>query len=96
MADVQITCVTKPDRNSTHDQITHVGGPGGGGWKWPAEDVVASIDRPAGPTGRRLPARAWVDDFIEQVAAFPMGAPTTTWMRLPNCSCAGTRGGVAR
>ena len=26
------------------------------------------------PTGRRLPARAWVDDFIEQLAAFPMGA----------------------
>ena len=44
MADVQITCVTKPDRNSTHDRITHVGGPGGGGWKWPAEDVVASIE----------------------------------------------------
>ena len=32
------------------------------------------LPRPTGPTGRRLPARAWVDDFIEQVAAFPMGA----------------------
>ena len=41
MADVQITCVTKPDRNSTHDRITHVGG---GGWQWSAEDVVTSIE----------------------------------------------------
>ena len=32
------------------------------------------LPRPTGPTGRRPPARAWVDDFIEQVAAFPMGA----------------------
>ena len=32
------------------------------------------LPRPTGPNGRRLPARAWVDDFIEQVAAFPMGA----------------------
>ena len=32
------------------------------------------LPRPTGPTGRRLPARAWVDDFIEQLAAFPMGA----------------------
>ena len=32
------------------------------------------LPRPTGPAGRRLPARAWVDDFIEQLAAFPMGA----------------------
>ena len=44
MADVQITCVTKPDRNSAEDRITHVGGIGGGGWKWTAERVVASIE----------------------------------------------------
>ena len=41
MPDVEITCVTKPDRNSTQDRITHVGG---SGWKWSAEDVVASIE----------------------------------------------------
>ena len=44
LVDVQITCVTKPDRNSDHDRITHVGGPAGGRWKWPAENVVASIE----------------------------------------------------
>ena len=31
------------------------------------------LPRPTGPAGRRLPARAWVDDFIEQLAAFPLG-----------------------
>ena len=41
MPDVQITCVTKPDRNSAQDRITHVDG---SGWKWPAEDVVTSIE----------------------------------------------------
>ena len=41
MADVQISCVTKPDRNSTEDLITHVGGPG---WKWSTEAVVANIE----------------------------------------------------
>ena len=41
MADVRITCVTKPDRNSTEDRITHVGG---SGWKWSTEAVVASIE----------------------------------------------------
>ena len=41
MPDVQITCVTKPDRNSNHDRITHVGRPGG---KWSAETVVAKIE----------------------------------------------------
>ena len=41
MVDVQITCVTKPDRNSTEDRITHVGGPG---WKWSTEAVVANIE----------------------------------------------------
>ena len=44
MADVRITCVTKPDRNSTEDRITHVGGTGGNGWKWTTEAVVASIE----------------------------------------------------
>lgn len=44
MADVQITCVSKPDRNSPHERIIHVGGPGGGGWKWTTEQVVASIE----------------------------------------------------
>ena len=31
------------------------------------------LPRPTAPNGRRVPARAWVDDFIEQLAVFPKG-----------------------
>jgi predicted phage terminase large subunit-like protein len=31
------------------------------------------LPRPTTPQGVRLPERAWVDDFIEQLAAFPRG-----------------------
>jgi hypothetical protein len=41
MADVQVTCITKPDRYSEHEHITHVGG---AGWKWTRERVIQSID----------------------------------------------------
>lgn len=41
MADAQITCITKPNRESPYEHITHVGG---SGWKWPREQVIASID----------------------------------------------------
>ncbi len=43
MADVQVTCITKPHPQSPHEHITHVGNPKDG-WKWPREQVIASID----------------------------------------------------
>jgi len=43
MADCQITCITKPDPQSSHEHITHVGNPGAG-WKWTREAVIQSID----------------------------------------------------
>jgi len=43
MADAQVTCITKPHPQSAHEHITHVGNPGAG-WKWPAEQVIASIE----------------------------------------------------
>lgn len=41
MADAQVTCITKPDRNSKHEAITHLGGQG---WKWTRQQVIASIE----------------------------------------------------
>jgi hypothetical protein len=41
MADAQVTCITKPNRNSTHEAITHLGG---ANWRWTAQDVIASIE----------------------------------------------------
>jgi len=43
MADVQITCIDKPHPQSPHEHITHVGNPVAH-WKWPREQVIASID----------------------------------------------------
>lgn len=41
MADARVTCITKPDRFSSHEHITHVGGRD---WKWTREKVIESID----------------------------------------------------
>ena len=41
MADVQVTCINKPDRSNTHEAITHLGGPN---WRWARADVIASIE----------------------------------------------------
>ena len=43
MADVQVTCITKPNPQSPHEHITHLGNPSAG-WKWTREQVIASID----------------------------------------------------
>jgi hypothetical protein len=41
MPDVQVTCITKPDPQSPHEHITHLGG---AGWKWTREAVIQSIE----------------------------------------------------
>jgi hypothetical protein len=43
MADVQVTCITKPHPQSPHEHITELGNPRAG-WKWSREQVIASID----------------------------------------------------
>jgi hypothetical protein len=43
MADVQVTCITKPHPQSAHEHITHLGNPAAG-WKWSRDQVIASID----------------------------------------------------
>lgn len=48
MADYKIDCINKPDRNSPHDRITHVGGPnsnGVGRWKDTVPNVVRFIEQ---------------------------------------------------
>lgn len=47
MADYRIDCINKPDRNSTHEHITHVGGPnpdGNGRWRDTVPNVVGFIE----------------------------------------------------
>lgn len=40
MADVQVTCINKQDRSSTHEVITYLGGHT---WKWARAAVITSI-----------------------------------------------------
>lgn len=44
MPAVEVTCITKQHRNSPYEGITHIGGPGGNGWRWPVADVIRSIE----------------------------------------------------
>jgi hypothetical protein len=50
MADYRIDCINKLNRNSTHDHITHAGGPnpnGSGRWKDPVPTIVRFIEQGA-------------------------------------------------
>lgn len=42
MADVRVTCITKPHPQSPHEHITHLGNPPQ--WVWEREKVIASIE----------------------------------------------------
>lgn len=46
MTDYRVACITRPDRTSTHEHITHVGGtcPDGTGWYDPVPAVVGLIE----------------------------------------------------
>lgn len=39
----QVTCINKPDRNSTHEHITHIGNTAGG-WRITRESAISRID----------------------------------------------------
>ena len=61
MADYRIDYINKPDRNSAHEHITHVGGPnpsGTGRWRHTVPNVVSMIETENPPNlherGRRL------------------------------------------
>ena len=41
MADLQVTCINKHPRNSTHEGITHLGG---SNWHWTRQAVINSIE----------------------------------------------------
>jgi hypothetical protein len=41
MSDALVTCIVKPDKNSPHEHITHLGGKS---WCWTVQQVIASIE----------------------------------------------------
>ena len=44
MPDVIVTCINKTPRTNPYEGITHLGGPGGSGWKWTREQVIQSMN----------------------------------------------------
>lgn len=44
MADCRITCITKPDRFSNHEHITHAGNKNTANWVWTREAIIESIE----------------------------------------------------
>ncbi|MHB8830754.1 MAG: DUF3892 domain-containing protein [Patescibacteria group bacterium] len=46
MANCQVTCITKPNPNSPHEHITHIGGgTGSDRWKLTREDAIRRIEQ---------------------------------------------------
>lgn len=43
MGDYQVTCINKPNRNSTHEHITHIGNVLNN-WRMTREDAISRID----------------------------------------------------
>lgn len=45
MADVQVTCINKQQRQNPHEGITHLGGGSGANrWRWTRQQVIESIE----------------------------------------------------
>jgi hypothetical protein len=45
MADIEVKCITKPNLESKHEHITHVGNPASAPpWRWTRAAVIAQID----------------------------------------------------
>jgi hypothetical protein len=95
MADVIVTCINKPERNSPHEHITHLGNPNTpqGGWRWTREEVIASIEAGTNTfftrdnaTGKRADIRV-VREAGGRVylRTFADGIPTDNLLSLNEC-----------
>jgi hypothetical protein len=96
MADVVVTCINKPDRDSPHEHITHLGNcTANQPWKWTREAVIASIEAGTNTfytvdpiTGKRVniyvakvPGRnPWLQTYAD-------GVWTNNLLSLPECTC---------
>lgn len=92
MADVQVTCITKP-KNGSHEHITHIGNPAGN-WKWTVQDVIKSIDEKTNMfhvVDARTGKRAYVgvvrpDNHAPYIRTYADGVWNDNLLSLPNCS----------
>lgn len=88
MADIQVTCINKIDRNSTHEGITHLGGVG---WKWTRAAVIASIEAKANTfytyvDSKRADVRVVDGQNGKYVRTYADGKWSDNLLALPECA----------
>lgn len=88
MADVQITCINKDPRNSTHEGITHLGGYG---WKWTRQQVIDSIGANTNTFytmvgGSRADVGVVRATYSTYVRTYANGQWTDNLLSLPECA----------
>lgn len=88
MADVQVTCINKPNRESPHDAITHLGG---AGWRWTRQQVVDSIKNRTNTFftlvgGKRANIGVVNGPHSEYVRTYADGVWTDNLLALNECS----------
>ena len=90
MADVVVTCINKQPRNDTHEGITHLGGPGGGGWKLSRDQVIASINSKSNTFytmvgGKRADIGVFQGPTGPYLRTYADGAWNNNLLALPEC-----------
>jgi Protein of unknown function (DUF3892) len=90
MADVIVTCIKKQPRSDPYHGITHLGGPGGGGWRWTREQVIASIKSQTNTFftqvgGKRADIRIAHGPAGEYLRTETDGVPDDNLLALPEC-----------
>lgn len=88
MADARVTCITKPDRNSKHEGITHLGG---ADWRWTRQQVIASIEAKSNTfytlvNGKRADVGVVDGTNGKYVRTYADGVWNDNLLALPECS----------
>ena len=90
MADVQVECINKMQRASTHEGITHLGGNAGGGWRWTRQQVIDSIKARTNTfytlvSGKRADVGVINGSAGEYVRTYADGQWSDNLLALPEC-----------
>ena len=87
MADVQVTCINKANRESRHEAITHLGG---SGWRWARQEVINSINNKSNTfytlvAGKRADIGVVDGPNGQFVRTYADGVWTDNLLALPEC-----------
>ena len=88
MADAQVNCINKANRESRHEAITHLGG---SGWRWTRQEVINSINNKSNTfytlvAGKRADIGVVDGPNGQFVRTYADGVWTDNLLALPECS----------